>query len=72
VLAATNSEVKGKNMPPVLLAQLIAQLIPLGLQVYNEIRNANPDQLPPIETILAQADAKWDDVIAAAKKELGT
>jgi len=58
-------------MDPITIANLIAQLIPAGMQLYNEIRKANPAALPPLETILAQADANWDAIAAAAKKELG-
>ncbi len=57
-------------MDPVALANLLAQLIPLGLKVYTGIQQANADQLQPIETILAAADANWDAVAAAAQAEL--
>jgi hypothetical protein len=52
------------------LAALIAQLVPVGIQVYNEIAAANPDTVPPLETILASADADWDAVAEAAKAQL--
>lgn len=54
------------------VAQLLGTLIPLGVKTYTEIRAANPSSnLPPIEDILKQADQNWQDVIDAAKKELG-
>ncbi len=57
-------------MDPVLLANLLAQLLPLGVQVYREIQQANADQLKPIEDILTAADTNWDAVTATAQAEL--
>ena len=58
-------------MDPIALASLLSQLIPLGLQVYNGIRAANPgSNLPPLETILATADADWDAVAKLAQAQL--
>lgn len=55
------------------LAALIAQLLPLGIQVYNQIRAANPGaNLPPLETILAAADADWDAIAKQAQAQLDT
>lgn len=52
------------------LAALIAQLIPLGLQVYNEIAQANPSTVPPLENVLAAADADWDAVAKLAQSQI--
>lgn len=53
------------------IAQLLQILLPLGAQVYNEIRNANSSaNLPDLDTILAATDKNWDSVIAAAQAEL--
>lgn len=57
-------------MDPTVLATLIAQLIPLGIQVYNQIAAANPSTVPPLATILASADADWDAVAKAAQVQL--
>jgi hypothetical protein len=54
----------------VALAQLLSVLLPLGTKVYNQIQQANSDQLQPIADVLAAADKNWDDIIAAAKAEL--
>lgn len=53
------------------LANLIGQLLPLGISAYKQIQGLFADKLAPVETILASADASWDAVIAAAQKELG-
>lgn len=53
------------------LAALIAQLIPLGIQAYNEFLAANPNSgLPSTETILAQADANWAQVQQEAQAQI--
>jgi len=53
------------------LAQLLQLLLPLGAQVYNQIRAANSGAgLPDVETLLANADKNWDSVIAAANAEI--
>lgn len=57
-------------MDPVALAALIAQLVTSGIQVYNGIKAANPDTVPPLETILAGADADWTAVATAAQAQL--
>ena len=57
-------------MPTAALAALIAQLLPLGIQVYNDIVAANPNAVPPLATILAQADADWDAVAKLAAAQL--
>jgi prophage tail gpP-like protein len=57
-------------MDPVTLANLLAQLIPLGINIYSQIQQANADQLKPIEQILAAADTNWDAIAAAAQKQI--
>ena len=57
-------------MDPVTLANLLAQLIPLGINAYTQIQQANADQLKPIEDVLAAADANWDAIAKAAQAEL--
>lgn len=57
-------------MDPTALAALLAQLIPLGMQVYNQIQQANASTVPPLATILAAADADWDAVAKLAAEQL--
>ena len=57
-------------MDPTALAALIAQLVTTGLQVYAQLRAANPSTIPPLETILASADADWGAVATAAAAQL--
>jgi hypothetical protein len=57
-------------MDPVTLANLLAQLIPLGINIYSQIQQANADQLKPIEQILAAADTNWGAIAAAAQKQI--
>jgi hypothetical protein len=57
-------------MDPIVLANLLAQLLPLGIQVYTQIQQANSGTVKPIEEILANADVNFDSVIAAAQKQL--
>ncbi len=57
-------------MDPTALAALLAQLIPLGIQVYSQLEAANPSTVPALATVLAQADADWDAIAAAAKDQL--
>lgn len=52
------------------LATLIAQELPVAIGIYKEIQQANSSSLPPVETILATADADWDAIAAAAQAEL--
>jgi hypothetical protein len=59
-------------MDPVTLAALIAQLVPVGIQVYNQIQAANPDTVPPLSNVLAAADADWDAVAKQAQAQLNT
>ena len=52
------------------IAQLLSVLLPLGAKVYDQIQQANADQLKPIQDILAASDLNWDQVIAAANAEI--
>lgn len=52
------------------LANLLAQLLPLGVGLYNQLRAANADaNLKPIEDILSVADANYQTVIDTAKQQ---
>lgn len=54
------------------IANLIAELLPSAVNLYKEIAaSAQGSTLPPVETILAQADANWDTVANTAKQQLG-
>ena len=57
-------------MNPVAIAQLIASLLPSLIQLYNNIASQYSGQVPPIETILAQADANWNAIATAAQAEI--
>ena len=57
-------------MDPVALATLLSQLIPLGINVYTQIQQANANALVPIEQVLASADADWDAVIKQAQAQM--
>jgi hypothetical protein len=57
-------------MDSVTLAALIAQLVTAGIQAYAQLRAANPSTIPPLETILAAADADWDAIATQAKAQL--
>jgi len=52
------------------LAALISQLLLAGIQVYNQLRAANPSTVPPLTTVLAQADADWDAVAKEAAAQI--
>ena len=54
-------------MDPLAIANLLAQLLPLGINLYKEIQAANTGDLKPIEEILAAADANWNAVIAESQ-----
>lgn len=59
-------------MNSVQIAQLLAQLLPLGIQLYNEILSANQNSgLKTLEQILAEADVNWKEIGTVAKQELG-
>jgi len=51
------------------IAALLAQVIPLIVGAYEQLR-ANDSTLPPVETLLANADANYDAIIALAKAQL--
>jgi hypothetical protein len=55
----------------VALANLIGQFILQGITLYNELK-AQDANVPPLTTILAQADTDWNAVLAAANAQLGT
>jgi hypothetical protein len=57
-------------MDPVTLANLLAQLLPLGIKLYEEIQQANQDKLKPLAEILTAADSNWDAVATAAQAEI--
>jgi hypothetical protein len=55
----------------VAFANLLAQLIPMGIGVYNQIASANTEAgLKPIADILAAADANYAAIDAAAQAEI--
>lgn len=57
-------------MDPTTLAALIAQLIPLGINIYTQIQQANANTLKPIEQVLAEADVNWDAIAVAAAAQI--
>lgn len=57
-------------MNPTALANLLAQLLPLGISLYNQIHQQYSETVPPLETILSESDLNWDAIAAAATKEL--
>ncbi len=53
------------------LMALLAQLIPLGMQAYQEWLTANPGStLPPLADLVNQADANWKLVQQEAATQL--
>ena len=57
-------------MDPITLANLLAQLIPLGMNIYSQIQQANANQLKPLADVIAAADANFDEILKAAQAEL--
>ena len=57
-------------MDPTTLAALMAQLIPLGINIYTQIQQANANTLKPIEQVLAEADVNWDAIAVAAAAQI--
>lgn len=57
-------------MDPVVIAQLIASLLPSLIGLYGEIQQQYSGQVKPLAEILASADANWDAVATAAKGEI--
>jgi hypothetical protein len=57
-------------MDPIAIANLLSLLLPLGMKLYDEIQQANTNQLKPLQEILSAADANFDAVIAEAQAEL--
>jgi len=55
----------------VALANLLAELIPLGIGAYQQIKDANQDaNLKPLEEILTKANLNADAIIATAQAEI--
>lgn len=53
------------------LAQLLAQLLPLGISTYTQIAAANQDAgLKPIQDIIAAADVNFNSIEQAAQTEI--
>jgi hypothetical protein len=53
------------------LAQLLSQLIPLGIGAYKQIASANQDAgLKSIEDVVAAADANADQLVAMTQAEI--
>lgn len=57
-------------MNPTQLAALITELTTAAITAYKAIASTDKT-LPPIETLLTQADANWQAIQAAAQKEIG-
>jgi hypothetical protein len=53
------------------VVNLLAQLIPLGITLYQKIA-ANVTGAATIEQVLAQADVNWNGIEATAQQQLGT
>lgn len=49
--------------------QLAITGLTAGIRLYQELRSSNPT-LPPVEDIIADANAKADQVIGKAEKEI--
>ena len=52
------------------IAALLEQLIPAGIQLYEQLVQANATNGQTTAQLLAKADADWDAVIANAKAQL--
>jgi aspartyl aminopeptidase len=53
------------------LIALLEQLAPLAANLVEQLQAANASQLAAIETILADADKNWQEVITAANQQTG-
>jgi hypothetical protein len=53
------------------IVNLLAQLIPLGITLYQKVA-ANVPGAATIEQVLAQADANWNAIETTAQQQLGT
>jgi hypothetical protein len=53
------------------IANLIATLLPTLIGAYKDLA-ATDSSIPPLETLLAQADSNWQAVIDAAKAQTTT
>ena len=55
------------------LAALLGQLIPAGISLYTQLeQNSAGANIVPLATVLANADANWNAIYAAAQAQLGT
>jgi hypothetical protein len=54
------------------LADLLAQLIPLGIQTYEQLVQANATAGQTTAQMLAKANADWQSVITEAQSQLGS
>ena len=53
------------------IANLLAQLIPAGINLYNQLeQNAQGASVTPLAPILANADQNWLAIAAAAQAQL--
>ena len=53
------------------IANLLAQLIPAGINLYNQLeQNAQGASVTPLATILANADQNWLAIAATAQAQL--
>jgi hypothetical protein len=59
-------------MDPTALANLLAQLIPLGIQTYEQLVQANATAGQTTAQMLAKANADWQSVITEAQSQLGS
>jgi hypothetical protein len=57
-------------MNPIALANLLALLLPLGIQTYKQIQAAHAGAVKPIEEVLASADMDVDAFLAMAREEI--
>lgn len=53
------------------IANLLAQVIPAGINLYNQLeQNSQGASVIPLATVLANADANWLAIAAAAQAQL--
>jgi hypothetical protein len=58
-------------LDPITLGLQLAASIPQMINLYKTIQaSVSSGQLPPLDTILAQADADWASIAAAAQSPL--
>ena len=52
------------------ITNALAQMIPAGISLYNQLEQNNQNAgITPLATVLANADANWDDIAAVAKQQ---